>query len=340
MRRCSRSAAPHPLPQDEILARLLFGESVAQLTTLQIAGIGAAIVTLSGAGGGGGFNPLNTVQQALGLNRLVISSASSNPGTTGGAGSAAGQSSTGAVIEAGRYISNRVYVGARQSTTGTTQAQVQIDLTRNWKLQTTLSTGGGPVQGVVTPQNDPGSSVGMRYQFRILSRGLHARMVFAGGKRSAGILAWRRIAAVRGATALEVFLVHPGGPFWARRDAGAWSIPKGEYASDEPALAGRAARVLRGDRTECSGPVHRAHGHYVSPVASSSAPLPWRRPSLDPAKLRSNLFRLEWPPRSGLLQEFPEVDRAAWFALPEAHTRLLAGQRGLLQELAARLGAA
>ncbi|HTT04383.1 MAG TPA: translocation/assembly module TamB domain-containing protein [Steroidobacteraceae bacterium] len=157
------SSSP-PLPQDEILARLLFGESVAQLNPLQIAGIGAALVTLSGAGAGGGFNPLNTVQQALGLNRLVISSASSTGGTNS-AGGTAGQNNTGAIIEAGRYISNRVYVGARQSTTGTTQAQVQIDLTRNWKLQTTISTGGGPVQGAVTPQNDPGSSVGMRYQF-------------------------------------------------------------------------------------------------------------------------------------------------------------------------------
>jgi translocation and assembly module TamB len=153
-----------PLPQDEILARLLFGESVAQLTPLQIAGIGAALVTLSGAGGGGGFNPLNTVQEKLGLNRLVISSTSNTAGANSAGGTAA-QTNTGAIIEAGRYISNRVYVGARQSTTGTTQAQVQIDLTRNWKLQSTVSTGGAPVQGPVTPQNDPGSSVGMRYQF-------------------------------------------------------------------------------------------------------------------------------------------------------------------------------
>ncbi|HEY7929656.1 MAG TPA: translocation/assembly module TamB domain-containing protein [Steroidobacteraceae bacterium] len=156
------SSSP-PLPQDEILARLLFGESVAQLNPLQIAGIGAALVTLSGAGAAG-FNPLNTVQQALGLNRLVISSAS-NTGGANSAGGTAAQNNTGAIIEAGRYISNRVYVGARQSTTGTTQAQVQVDLTRNWKLQTTISTGGGPVQGAVTPQNDPGSSIGMRYQF-------------------------------------------------------------------------------------------------------------------------------------------------------------------------------
>ncbi|HEX4051606.1 MAG TPA: translocation/assembly module TamB domain-containing protein [Steroidobacteraceae bacterium] len=157
------SSSP-PLPQEEILARLLFGGPASQLTTLQIASVGAALVTLSGAGGGGGFNPLNTVQQALGLNRLTVSSASSTAGANSAGGTAA-QNNTGAIIEAGRYISNRVYVGARQSTTGTTQAQVQIDLTRSWKLQTTISTGGGPVQGAVTPQNDPGSSVGMRYQF-------------------------------------------------------------------------------------------------------------------------------------------------------------------------------
>ena len=153
-----------PLPQEEILARLLFGGPASQLNPLQIASVGAALVTLSGAGGNGGFNPLTTVQQALGLNRLTISSAGSTAGANSSGGTAA-QNNTGAIIEAGRYISNRVYVGARQSTTGTTQAQVQIDLSRNWKLQSTISTGGGPIQGAVTPQNDPGSSVGMRYQF-------------------------------------------------------------------------------------------------------------------------------------------------------------------------------
>jgi translocation and assembly module TamB len=150
-----------PLPQDEILARLLFGESVAQLTPLQIAGIGSALVTISGVGSAG-FNPLNTVQHALGLNRLVVTG-NTSAGTTPGAAGA--QNNSGATIEAGRYISNRLYVGARQSTTGTTQAQVQVDLTRGLKLQTTFSTGGGPVQGLINPENDPGSSVGVTYQF-------------------------------------------------------------------------------------------------------------------------------------------------------------------------------
>ncbi len=152
------------LPQDEILARLLFGESVSQLSALQIAGIGAALVTLTGvAGGGGGFNPLTKVQQALGLNRLVVSGGSS--GSTGTSSSGGNPSqNTGATIEAGRYITNRIYIGAKQSTNGLSQAQVQVDLTRKWKLQTTLSTGGGTVQGA-TPENDPGSSIGMSYQF-------------------------------------------------------------------------------------------------------------------------------------------------------------------------------
>lgn len=151
------------LPQDEIMARLLFGESVAQLSPLQIAGVGAALVTMTGVGGGG-FNPLTTVQHALGLNRLVFSSGS---GTTTGAsptGVGGPQYNPGATVEAGRYITNRIYVGAKQSTNGLTQAQVQVDLTRSWKVQTTLSSGGGTVQGV-TPENDPGSSVGMSYQF-------------------------------------------------------------------------------------------------------------------------------------------------------------------------------
>lgn len=151
------------LPQDEILARLLFGESVAQLSPVQIASIGAALVTLTGAGGGGGFNPLTTVQHALGLNRLVISSGSGGGAATAAPGSTP-PTNTGTTIEAGRYITNRIYVGAKQTTNGLTQAQVQVDLSRSWKLQTTLSTGGGTVQGV-TPQNDPGSSIGMSYQF-------------------------------------------------------------------------------------------------------------------------------------------------------------------------------
>jgi translocation and assembly module TamB len=135
------------LPQDEILARLLFGTSVKQLSPLQLAQIAAAVATITGVAGDN--SPLNAIQKSLGLDRL---SAGSTP--TGGT-----------TIEAGRYVADRVYVGAKQNTQGGTQAQVQVDLTKNLKLQATLGMGGTvPVQGT-TPDNDPGSSVGLSYQF-------------------------------------------------------------------------------------------------------------------------------------------------------------------------------
>jgi translocation and assembly module TamB len=149
------------MPQDEILSRLLFGVSVTQLTPLQLAQIGAALATMSGVGGSSRFNPINAVQRKLGLDRLAIGGGSSNNGAATGT---AGETSNAATIEAGRYVSRRVYIGAKQSTSGATQAQVQVDLTKSLKLQTTLGTGGGTVQGA-TPQNDPGSSVGITYQF-------------------------------------------------------------------------------------------------------------------------------------------------------------------------------
>ncbi len=149
-------------PQDQILSRLLFGADPAQLTTLQIAQIAAALATMSGVGGGG-LNPLNAVQRKLGLDRLAISG-STNSGPATGTGPAQGGANSGATIEAGRYVSSRVYVGAKQFTTGTTQAQVQVDLTKSLKIQTAVGTGGGTVQGE-SPQNDPGSSIGLSYQF-------------------------------------------------------------------------------------------------------------------------------------------------------------------------------
>jgi translocation and assembly module TamB len=159
------------MPQDQILSQLLFGSGVSQLSTLQIAQIGAALATMGGIGSGGGFNPINTVQRKLGLDRLSIGGgASSNgsgaSGSAGTLGTAPGSNNenNAATIEAGRYISSRIYVGAKQSTAGPTQAQVQVDLTKKLKLQTTLGTGGGSVQGA-TPQNDPGSSAGIAYQF-------------------------------------------------------------------------------------------------------------------------------------------------------------------------------
>ena len=143
-----------PLPQDEILARLLFGESASQLSILQVAEIGAALATLGGVGGSGP-NPLAKVQKALGLDRLSVGGGSS----TG----AAGQTS-GAAVEAGRYVTNRVFVGAKQSTTGFTQVEVDVDLSKRLKLQTRLGNGTATTQGT-TPENDPGSSIGLMYQF-------------------------------------------------------------------------------------------------------------------------------------------------------------------------------
>lgn len=144
-----------PLPQDEILARLLFGESAAQLTTLQVAGIGVALASLGGVGGGGP-NPLVKVQKALGLDRLSVGSA--------GNSSNGGSQSGGTSVEAGRYVSSRVFVGARQSTTGFSQVEVDVDLSKHLKLQTRLGNGSATTQGM-TPENDPGSSVGLTYQF-------------------------------------------------------------------------------------------------------------------------------------------------------------------------------
>jgi translocation and assembly module TamB len=123
---------------------------------LQLAEIGAALASLSGVGGSGP-NPLAKVQKALGLDRLSVGGAT-NPGA------APGTQSTGASLVAGRYVSNRVFVGATQSTTGFSQAEVDVDLTKHLKLQTRLGNGTATTQGT-TPENDPGSSVGVAYQF-------------------------------------------------------------------------------------------------------------------------------------------------------------------------------
>jgi translocation and assembly module TamB len=142
-----------PLPQDEILARMLFGETAGQLTAIQAAQLGAALVTLTGAGNG--LNPLVELQKHLGLDRLAVGSNDPVPGST---------QNTGATIEAGRYVTNRIFVNLKQNTTGSTQLQVDVDLTNKLKLQTRVGTGTATVQGT-TPDNDPGSSVGLSYRF-------------------------------------------------------------------------------------------------------------------------------------------------------------------------------
>jgi translocation and assembly module TamB len=148
------SSSP-PLPQDEILARLLFGESASQLTVLQLAQIGAALASLSGVGGSGP-NPLARVQKTLGLDRLSVSGGSGSGGP--------GAQSSGTTVEAGRYVSNRVFVGAKESTTGFSQVEVDVDLSKHLKLQTRVGNGTATTQGI-TPENDPGSSLGVVYQF-------------------------------------------------------------------------------------------------------------------------------------------------------------------------------
>jgi translocation and assembly module TamB len=146
------------LPQDEILARLLFGESASQLTAMQLLQTGAALASLGGGGGGdSSFNPVAKVQKALGLDRLSV----------GGGGSAAGAQGTqsaGPTAEAGKYVSSRVFVGVKESTTGASQIAVDVDLTKNVKLLAKLGNGQTTAQGT-TPENDPGSSLGVAYQF-------------------------------------------------------------------------------------------------------------------------------------------------------------------------------
>jgi translocation and assembly module TamB len=143
-------------PQDEIMARLLFGVPGAQLSALQLAQTGVALASLSGVGGDGGLNPLTKIQKSLGLDRLTVGAGTTNTAT--------GTENSGASIEAGRYISKRVYIEAKQTTTGTSQLQADVDLSKHLKLQTRLGNGTASLQGT-TPENDPGSSIGLIYQF-------------------------------------------------------------------------------------------------------------------------------------------------------------------------------
>lgn len=136
-------------PRDQVLAMLLFGTTTAKLSTTQLAELAAAVAQLTG---GSAFDPLGKVRNALGLDRLAV-------------GGGSGVNNGGASLEAGKYVMKGVYVGAKQATSGSgTQAQVQVDLTRRLKLNTTVGTG-GQVTGFTTPENDPGSSVGLSYGF-------------------------------------------------------------------------------------------------------------------------------------------------------------------------------
>jgi predicted NUDIX family NTP pyrophosphohydrolase len=151
-------------------------------------------------------------------------------------------------------------------------------------------------------------------------------------QRSAGILLYRLAG-----NAPEVLLVHPGGPFWARRDAGVWSIPKGEYddAEDPQACALRefeeeTGSALPPGRLIDLGEVRQKSGKLVTAWAAEG--------DLDADAVRSNTFTMEWPPRSGRTAEFPEIDRAGWFGVDAAREKLNPAQTELLDRLLERLG--
>jgi len=146
--------------------------------------------------------------------------------------------------------------------------------------------------------------------------------------KSAGILLFER-------DPLRVLLVHPGGPFWARRDDGAWSIPKGEYGDDEDAEA--AARREFAEETGAPltqsliplGEVRQKAGKIVTAFAAEAP--------FDVTTLKSNLFEMEWPPKSGRRQSFPEIDRAEWFTVEDARVKILPAQAAFLDRLLERL---
>jgi predicted NUDIX family NTP pyrophosphohydrolase len=148
-------------------------------------------------------------------------------------------------------------------------------------------------------------------------------------KRSAGILLHRRRQGE-----LEVFLVHPGGPFWLKKDLGAWTIPKGEYADNEEPLTAALREFQEETGFPIEGPfvelgiIRQASGKLVSGWAVEG--------DCDPEKLVSNLCQIEWPPRSGRMIEVPEIDRGAWFPIAEARERIISTQIPFLDLLASQ----
>jgi predicted NUDIX family NTP pyrophosphohydrolase len=145
-------------------------------------------------------------------------------------------------------------------------------------------------------------------------------------KKSAGLLMYRRRQG-----SLEFLLVHPGGPFWAKKDTGSWSIPKGEYSAEEDPF--EVAKREFQEETSL-----KAAGEFI-PLTPRKQPsgkviIAWAfEGDCDPSLIKSNTFSVEWPPRSGRQQEFPEVDRAGWFSLSVAKEKIIKGQSGFLDEL-------
>jgi predicted NUDIX family NTP pyrophosphohydrolase len=149
-------------------------------------------------------------------------------------------------------------------------------------------------------------------------------------RQSAGILLFRKMNKI-----LEVFLVHPGGPYWQKKDDGAWSIPKGEFVDGEEPL--KAAKrefeeetgiKISGDFIELN-PIKQKSGKVVFAWAIEG--------DIDPGKIKSNNFKIEWPPRSGKLKSFSEIDKAGWFDLIEAMVKINSGQISLIKELENKL---
>jgi predicted NUDIX family NTP pyrophosphohydrolase len=147
--------------------------------------------------------------------------------------------------------------------------------------------------------------------------------------KSAGILLWRR-----GEGGLEVFIAHMGGPFWSKKDEAAWSIPKGEYPADEDALVAAKREFLEEIGVPAPsldylnlGEFRQSSGKFVTAFAAES--------DFEVAEVRSNTFPVEWPPRSGRIQEFPEIDRAEWMPVADATWRLVKGQVAILEALTA-----
>lgn len=149
-------------------------------------------------------------------------------------------------------------------------------------------------------------------------------------KQSAGILLYRRRA-----SSVEILLVHPGGPFFARKDLGAWSIPKGEFQEGEDPL-----EVAKREMEEETGYVVTRSLTPLTAIKQKGGKrvFAWAAAGdFDPLGIKSNTFRLEWPPKSGQVQEFPEVDRAEWFSVSQARLKINPNQVGLIEELLSKL---
>jgi predicted NUDIX family NTP pyrophosphohydrolase len=151
-------------------------------------------------------------------------------------------------------------------------------------------------------------------------------------KISAGIVLFRKRPA-----GVEVLLVHPGGPFWARKDAGAWSIPKGLADEGEDRLAAAKREFLEETGMAIDGEFLDL-GAHKQPSGGKTIVAWAHEGDFDPASLKSNAFSIEWPPRSGRMAEFPEADKAAWYSLDQALEKVTRGQKSIIAALAEELG--